>query len=81
MFRNKLKIPIYRVERRTRGRIYVEKELSLGRDLNDDLSHMLLRLQISIGLNGLVEREDFVNDREGLLRVCFDEAVHRLESG
>ena len=41
---------------------------------------MLLRLQISVRLYRLVEREDLVNNRDGLLGVRFNEAVHRLES-
>ena len=45
--------------------------------LDDDLAHMLLRLQVRIRLDGFLERKDLVHDRMDL--ASDEEEVHILE--
>lgn len=47
---------------------------------NHNFPDMLLRFEVSVSINSLVKREDFINNRLGLPWVSSDEPVHFFES-
>ena len=50
------------------------------RNTDDDLSDVLLRLKVRVGINDFLELEYLVDDGYCLLRVGFDRTVHGFES-
>ena len=57
----------------------IESEKLIGNS-NDDLSNVLLGLQVGVGVNDFLEFEYLVDDGYCLLRVGFDRTVHGFES-